>query len=268
MKNNPLISIILCTFNWGGNLQFLKESIESVLNQSFKNFELIIINDCSTNMEVEKIILEYKEKDNRIIYLFNKINLKQAKSRNKWMKIAKWKYISFIDDDDIWIDEKKLEKQIDYMETHGNVGICWTFWDIIDMNGNIILQEKCRDSDKKIRNTILQANQFCTSSVMIINDENLRFDEKFSWFSEDYELWCKIWTKYKFYNIPFPCVSYRINQYWTIRNNWTKMEINALRIFFKYFFKYPNWVKAFILRIWKIILPSKVTSFLINKIKK
>jgi hypothetical protein len=48
------------------------------------------------------------------------------------------------------------------------------------MNGNIILQEKCRDSDKKIRNTILQANQFCTSSVMIINDENLRFDEKFS----------------------------------------------------------------------------------------
>jgi teichuronic acid biosynthesis glycosyltransferase TuaG len=61
----------------------LKESIESVLNQSFKNFELIIINDCSTNMEVEKIILEYKEKDNRIIYLFNKINLKQAKSRNK-----------------------------------------------------------------------------------------------------------------------------------------------------------------------------------------
>ena len=255
----------MATYNW--KEKRFSEAIDSVINQSYKNIEIIIINDASTN-NIEDCILKYCKKYSNIIYLKNKTNLKQAKSRNKWMKIAKWKYIAFIDDDDVWIDEKKLEKQCNYMEEHTNTGLCWTFWNIIDMEDNIISKEKCRESDKKIRATILQANQFCTSSVMIINNDNYRFDEKFSWFSEDYELWCKIGTKYNFYNVPFQCTNYRINQYWTIRNNWTKMEINALRIFFKYFFKYPNAVRALILRTWKIILPNKLTNFLIKITKK
>ena len=69
---SPLVSVILSTYN--GNSKWLSESIDSVLNQSYDNFEFIIINDASTN-EIEKIILEYQKKENRIIYIKNQENL-------------------------------------------------------------------------------------------------------------------------------------------------------------------------------------------------
>ena len=69
-KNKPLISVIMSAFN---SANFLEESIKSILDQSFKNFEFIIVNDASTD-QTEKIILKYKKKDKRIIYLKNKIN--------------------------------------------------------------------------------------------------------------------------------------------------------------------------------------------------
>lgn len=263
----PLISVILCTYNWGWNLRFLKQSIESVLCQTFKNFEFIIINDFSTDKNVEKVILEYKENDNRIIYLSNNTNLKQAKSRNKWMKIARWKYISFIDDDDIRVDKNKLEKQLNYMENNKDVWICWTFWNIINMKNEIVIKETCRYRDEDIRWTILQSNQFCTSSVMIINSNNYRFDEKFVWYSEDYELWCRIGIKYKFHNINSYCVNYRSNENWTVNNYRMRMWRNEYRVFFRYFFKYPNNYRALILRIGASILPNSMLSFFIHKFK-
>jgi glycosyltransferase involved in cell wall biosynthesis len=67
---------------------WFRESIESVLNQSFKDFELIIVNDCSTN-DIEKTILEYKEKDDRIVYLKNEKNLKITKTLNHGLSVAK-----------------------------------------------------------------------------------------------------------------------------------------------------------------------------------
>ena len=82
----PLVSIIMPCYN--SKEIWFRESIESVLNQSFKDFELIIVNDCSTN-DIEKIILEYKEKDNRIVYLKNEKNLKITKTLNHGLSIAK-----------------------------------------------------------------------------------------------------------------------------------------------------------------------------------
>jgi glycosyltransferase involved in cell wall biosynthesis len=76
----PLISIILPTYN---GEKYIKDSIESVLNQSYKNFELIIINDASKTNKVEEIILNYQKKDKRVIYIKNEENLKLTKTLNK-----------------------------------------------------------------------------------------------------------------------------------------------------------------------------------------
>jgi glycosyltransferase involved in cell wall biosynthesis len=77
----PMVSIILPTYNW--REEWIRKSIESVLNQTYKDFELIIINDASTN-DIEKVIKEYEKKDDRIVYVKNEKNLKLTKTLNKW----------------------------------------------------------------------------------------------------------------------------------------------------------------------------------------
>ena len=79
-NKNPLVSVILPTYN--GKKERITESIDSVLNQTFKDFEFIIINDCSTN-DIEKTIKEYEKKDSRIIYVKNEKNLKQTRTMIK-----------------------------------------------------------------------------------------------------------------------------------------------------------------------------------------
>ena len=98
IKKTPTVSVILPTYNW--REEWIRQSIESVLDQTYKDFELIIINDASTN-DVEKIIKEYEKMDDRIVYIKNEKNLKLTKTLNKWIDIANGKYIARQDDDDI-----------------------------------------------------------------------------------------------------------------------------------------------------------------------
>jgi glycosyltransferase involved in cell wall biosynthesis len=126
----PLVSVILPTYNWKD--EWISKSIESVLNQTFKDFELIIINDFSTN-DVEKVIKRFQKKDSRIVYLTNEENLKITKTLNRWLGVANWKYIARIDDDDIWNDNTKLEKQVNFMESYKDYWLCWA-WKIIEIN--------------------------------------------------------------------------------------------------------------------------------------
>lgn len=106
-----LVSVIMPTYNCG---RFIKESIDSVLAQTYENWELLIVDDCSTD-ETETIVRTYA--DNRIHYLRNKQNLGAALTRNRALREAKGRYIAFLDADDLWLPEK-LARQIAYMEEH------------------------------------------------------------------------------------------------------------------------------------------------------
>ncbi len=90
-------------------------AIKSVLNQTYQNFELILIDDSSTNDVLDKI-KDLINSDDRILFIRNNENLKLTKTLNKGIGIAKGKYIARIDDDDIWNNEKKLEKQVQFLE--------------------------------------------------------------------------------------------------------------------------------------------------------
>ena len=104
-----LVSIIMPSYNTG---KFIKETINSVLNQTYNNWELIIVDDCSTD-DTEEIVNAIK--DNRIKFLKNSTNSGAAISRNKAIKEAKGKWIAFLDSDDLWKSEK-LTKQIKFMK--------------------------------------------------------------------------------------------------------------------------------------------------------
>ena len=106
----PLVSINLCCYN---SEKYLRETLDSIVNQTYKDWELVIINDGSTDA-TELIIQEYQARSYPIVYHYQKNN-GLSKSRNKALQLSKGKYIAFIDHDDIWIAEK-LQKQILLME--------------------------------------------------------------------------------------------------------------------------------------------------------
>ncbi len=108
--NSDLVSIITPTYNCGN---FIVETIESVLSQTYTNWEMIIADDCSTD-NTKELIEPYLEKDNRIKYICNVRNSGAAITRNNALRIAKGRWIAFLDSDDLWTSGK-LERQIKFM---------------------------------------------------------------------------------------------------------------------------------------------------------
>ena len=104
---NELVSIIMPSYN---TASFISKTIESVLNQTYKNWELLIVDDCSTD-DTDEIVSKYNDK--RIVYLKNEKNSGAAISRNRALRNAKGKWIAFLDSDDLW-HPTKLEKQIKF----------------------------------------------------------------------------------------------------------------------------------------------------------
>jgi len=107
------VSVIITTYK---RSRFLVEAIKSVLNQSFKDFELIIVDDDPDGKEAEKIALSYN--DSRIVYFKNKENLGGTKSLNIGLRLAKGEYIAILDDDDVWLSRDKLEKQVYFLDNN------------------------------------------------------------------------------------------------------------------------------------------------------
>lgn len=128
---NELVSIIMPSYNTG---RFIRETIESVLAQTYTNWELIIVDDCSTD-DTDEVVKEFLE-DERIHYLKNDKNSGAAVSRNRALREAKGKWIAFLDSDDLWLPEK-LEKQISFMEANG-YHFSYTNYSEIDENSNTL----------------------------------------------------------------------------------------------------------------------------------
>lgn len=120
------VSIITPTFN---SERFIAETILSVQAQTYKDWEMIIVDDCSTDRTAE-IVASFQEKDSRIKYLYNSTNKGSAFSRNLALQEAKGKWIAFLDSDDLWHPEK-LEKQIEFM-TRNDIHFSYTNYCEID----------------------------------------------------------------------------------------------------------------------------------------
>ena len=118
MNTAPKISIIMSVYN---GEDYLSEAIESVLNQTFKDFELIVINDCSTDSTGE-ILNRFAELDKRVKVHTNEVNLRLPSSLNKAIALAQGKYIARMDADDICLPER-LEKQYKFMEDNPHISL-------------------------------------------------------------------------------------------------------------------------------------------------
>ncbi len=202
MIDTTIVSIILPTYN---GAQFIAGAIESVLTQTYPLWELIIVNDCSTD-ETKVIVEKYMAVDKRITLLENEYNLGIQKTINKGLQKTKGKYIARIDDDDRWIDTEKLSKQIRFLEENGEYVLIGTGGIIIDESEKELTRYLLPEKDSTIRNKILSKNCFLHSSVVFKKEAVMKFngydESERTRHVEDYDLWLKIGTIGKFANLP------------------------------------------------------------------
>ena len=109
--NSPLVSVVITTFN---RAQYIVKAIDSALAQTYKNLEIIVLDDCSHD-NTPQILSEYSRKDNRIKIFRNETNLGVAKNLNKGVGLSQCKYIAILDSDDSWCDKDKIQKQVDFL---------------------------------------------------------------------------------------------------------------------------------------------------------
>ena len=131
-NNNPVVSIITPNFNCS---KYIAQTIESVIAQTYKNWEMIIIDDCSTDESFE-IIKDYVNKDNRIKVYRMENNSGSALCRNKAIELSQGEYLTFLDSDDLWMPEK-LEKQLKFMQEN-NCDFSFTEYEHIDEEGKLL----------------------------------------------------------------------------------------------------------------------------------
>lgn len=264
--HNPLVSILLPTYN--GNHAWLSESIQSVLDQSYTHFELIIINDASTN-DIEKTILSYAKKDKRIRYYKNAHNLQLTLSLNKGIELSQWAYIARIDDDDIWCEKDKLQKQVSFMEEHPWYWLCGTGVININEAGQVLWKFDIPTSDDAIRSRLMRFNQFAHASIIIRKDvivDVWMYNPAYN-NAEDYEYRLRIGTKYSIHNLPDYALCYRTNTQWVSVTKARKQWILWLQIAYKYRKNYPWFYLYLPLRIAYLLLPKKISNFLLSLMK-
>lgn len=190
-NEQPLVSVIMPTYNHG---KFIGKAIDSVLNQTYSNIELIVIDNFSED-DTENIAASYT--DNRIIYLKFKNNGIIAASRNHGIKHSHGEYIAFLDSDDLW-HKQKLEKQLPHFRMPEIIGVASNA--ILD--GEVPYYRKINSQeskrgyvDYKYRDILIH-NRIATSSLIVRKETLVRsglFDEKKAFsFIEDWELWLRM----------------------------------------------------------------------------
>jgi len=177
MKNNikPLVSIIMPVYNPG---KYLIEAIESILNQTFSNFELIIVDDASIDNSW-KTIKSYAKKDSRIVAIKNKINLGVSLTSNIGISQAKGKFLARMDADDISTLDR-LEKQVNFLKRNPQVVVVGGQCTIVDENDQIVGFKKFPTENKQIRDMIFWAVPI-QQGYMMINKSLL--PKNFVWYS-------------------------------------------------------------------------------------
>ncbi|MGD0283391.1 MAG: glycosyltransferase [Dissulfurispiraceae bacterium] len=203
----PEVSVVMPVYN---GEKYLEDAIESVLSQTFSEFEFIIIDDCSSDGSPE-IIERYRLLDSRIRVLRNSENEGIVSSLNMAIRNAGGRYIARMDCDDFSLPER-FRKQFDFLEHNEDVVLLGSAAIIIDENGTVNGLVRWPESDAEIKRLLIKLCPFFHPSVMIrknVFDYVGVYDRRFR-HAEDYELWLRISSRFKISNLAEPLIKYRV----------------------------------------------------------
>ena len=198
----PKVSVLMPVYKTPEN--YLREAIESILNQTYTDFEFLILDDCP-EQSVENIVKSYKDK--RIIYAKNQHNMGISATRNKLMSMARGEYLAIMDHDDVALPER-FAKEVEFLDSHQDVGVVGTWYERFPrtkIKKRYIINSQI-ERDLMYNCSILHPSAMIRKSVLA--DNNICYEAEFSP-AEDYRLWTRLIGKTKFANIPEVLQKYR-----------------------------------------------------------
>lgn len=196
-----MISIVMPVYN---GEKYLKQSIESVLYQTYNDWELIIVNDCSTDNS-RQIMESYANKDNRIKIIDNVINLKVAKSLNKGFAIASGKYFTWTSDDNLF-KPNALQELSEYLDGNPKVGLVYSDADVVDASLNFISEDR-NDPEMLLYADCVGASFMYRKEVA---DKIGEYDSEM-FLVDDYDYWIRISKEYKIAHLNKNLYIYRMH---------------------------------------------------------
>ena len=230
----PLISVIIPAYNAE---KTIKETIESILNQTFVDFELIVINDGSTDSTVDIVT---SIQDSRL-QVFSYPNAGLAASRNRGIDRATGKYISFIDADDLWTPDK-LERQLKALEENPQAAVAYSWTDCIDESGKFSRRGIYFNLNGDVYANLLLCDFLENGSNLLILlqafKEVGRFDQSLT-AAEDWDMYLRLANRYQFVGLAYPQILYRISPNST-STNVSKMERGCLQVIERNFSQVPE----------------------------
>lgn len=233
----PMISVVMPVYNAAS---FVAEAVDSILSQTYSDFEFIIIDDGSTDSSYQ-ILQSYAAKDDRIKLYRNDINLKLPKTLNFGIAHAQGKYVARMDADDISLPER-FAKQIEFMESHPDIGVCGSWF-----NEFSEIEEKAVTPNITHEDIIVTMyfsnNCIAHPTVMmkasIFQQQNILYNENHMGIAEDYALWNEcLNNNIRFHNLPIILLRYRIHGNQTTSSNFTKIQSHAQQIIMRNIRKY------------------------------
>lgn len=249
MKEHFLVSVIISTCN---RADYIIKAVESVLSQSYRNIELIVVDNGSVDKTPE-VVAKLGEEDHRIRIIINKTNFfSRGGSSNIGIREARGKYIARLDDDDYWADPRKLEKQVKFLDEHPNYVLAGGGMIGINKEGKELFRCLFPENDEDIRKSILFDNFFSHGTVVFRKDAWEKangYDEEIDLpeFPEDWDLYLKLGKLGKFYNFQEYFLYYLQAGQNTFRQNSRRnLKINN-QVRKKYRRDYPGFWKAFLL---------------------
>jgi glycosyltransferase involved in cell wall biosynthesis len=203
--NTPKVSVVMAAYNAE---KYLKEAVDSILNQTFEDFEFIIVNAGSTD-GTQTILDSYQ--DLRMV-IINDHYIGRSEARNKAIKLSKGGYIAIMDADDIALPER-LEREVKFMDRHKEIAIVGGYYFFINENGKMVGIDKVLTESDEIKERLPIANTFGHSTVMVRKScfeyvggyrEELKG-------AEDYDLFLRLSESFKLANLKEPLCKWRIN---------------------------------------------------------
>ena len=208
-SENPTVTVVIPAYN---ATRYIAETIDTVLAQTYRNFEVVVVDDGSTDGTI-KLITELGQRDSRI-KLVSQANRGVSAARNTGIERAKGEYIAILDADDLW-EPTKLEKQVNSLDTHPRAGLCYTWTAMADTEGKATGRIIASHAEGDVWLPLTEMNIVCCGSNPMIRrvcfDGVGLFDEELL-FSEDWDMWWRIATKYHFCVVKEPLIRYRQHQ--------------------------------------------------------
>ena len=254
----PKISVIMSVHN---GERHLAESIESILGQSFTDFELIIVDDCS-NDKTSDILKGYSYKDPRVKIIMNEKNLGLTISLNIGIKSSKGEYIARMDAGDT-SEKKRFEKQVRFLYENQDHVLVGSFAHTFDDDSRIVGEMKYGTDDKTLKKTLIKINPLVHSSIMMRRrafEQAGGYNEEWR-YCQDYELYFRLARLGKFANLPEYLVSYRMTPNSITRRKNKKQVSFAIKARTKAIKEgqYPFWAYFYLLRpTIGLVLPYKL----------